>query len=262
MRRGILVVSFGTTYHETREKNIGRITRMIRENYPDDLVLEAFSSEVVRSVLKERDGVTVPNVTEALNRMHGEGIRNVVVFPTHIIDGIENNRMKEDVEACRTLFDEIKLADVLLATEADYERTAEALWQSVSAEAGASPVIFMGHGTEHEADACYMRFEEEMNRHAQNPVYVATVEGSVGIDDVLSRLTASGKRGGRVLLVPFMLVAGDHANNDMAGEEDSFAKKLKAAGYEPECILKGIGEYPKIRECYLWHLRQCIETQA
>lgn len=258
MKKGILVVSFGTTYRETREKNIGRITQMVRETYPGYLVAEAFSSAVVRRVLKERDGIAVPDVREALKAMHEAGVERVVVFPTHIIDGIENNRMKQDVKACLTYFDEIKTADVLLAMEADYDKTAKALWQSVADAAGDSPVIFMGHGSEHTADACYARFEEALKRHAPNSVYVATVEGSVSIDDVLRRLIASGRKSGRVLLAPFMLVAGDHANNDMAGEEDSFAEKLRDAGYEPECILKGIGEYPKIRECYLEHLRRCI----
>lgn len=258
MENGILVVSFGTTYRDTREKNIGKIVQIIRDKYPNYRVKEAFSSAVVRKVLKDRDGIAIPDVRGALEEMRDAGVKRVVVFPTHIIDGIENNRMKQDVKACLSFFEEIKVADVLLTTEEDYEETAKALWQSVAEIAGEAPVIFMGHGSEHVADASYTRFEETLNRYVSNQVYVATVEGHVDIDAVLKRLCASEKKSGKVLLAPFMLVAGDHANNDMAGEEDSFATKLSTAGYEPVCLLKGIGEYPKIQECYLRHLKRCL----
>lgn len=254
MRTGILIVSFGTTYRETREKNIGKMAQVIREKYPRALVLEAYSSEIVRSVLRERDGIHIPDVKEALCGMRDAGIRRVAVLPTHIIDGIENNRMKQAVEDCRTFFDEIKVADVLLSAPEDYRQTAAALWASVREAAGSAPVIFMGHGSEHEADASYQRFEEVMNACVPNEIYVATVEGSVDIDAVIKRLKASERKDGRVLVTPFMLVAGDHAENDMAGEEDSFVTKLRDAGYEPECLLKGIGEYEEIRALYLRHL--------
>lgn len=256
MKTGILIVSFGTTYRKTREKNIGKIAQVVREKYPGNLVLEAYSSEIVRNVLRERDGIFVPDVKEALCEMRDAQIRRVAVLPTHIIDGIENNRMKQAVEECRPFFDEIKVADALLTSQEDYRKTAAALWESVRDAAGSDPVIFMGHGSEHEADASYQEFENVMNTYAANDIYVATVEGSVDIDTVLARLKTSGRKSGRVLVTPFMLVAGDHAENDMAGEEESFATKLRASGYEPECLLRGIGEYGRIRELYLQHL-QC-----
>lgn len=259
MKTGILIVSFGTTYRETREKNIGKIAQVVREKYPETFVLEAYSSEIVRSVLRERDGIHIPDVKEALCEMRNAGIRQVAVLPTHIIDGIENNRMKQAVEECRPFFDEIKVADALLTSQEDYRKTAAALWESVREAAGSDPVIFMGHGSEHEADASYQRFEKVMNEGVPNDIYVATVEGSVDIDAVLARLQASGRKSGRVLVAPFMLVAGDHAENDMAGKEDSFATKLVDAGYEAECLLRGIGEYESIRALYLQHLRRVLD---
>lgn len=256
MEEGILIVSFGTTYEQTREKNIEKIVKTVRELYPDCLVCQAYSSKIVRKVLKERDHLIILDVKEALLQMRELGIQTVTVFPTHIIDGIENHRMKQAVEECRRFFAQIKVADALLTTEEDYKKTASALWSEVKKIAGASPVVFMGHGSAHEADDSYGRLEKELNRCADNDIYVATVEGAVDIDSVISRLLASKKKEGRVLLVPFMLVAGDHAIHDMAGTEDSFATKLKEAGYEPECVLKGIGEYESIREIYYEHLKR------
>ena len=223
MERGILVVSFGTTYQETREKNIDHMVALVREQYPHDLVEEAYSSSTVRKVLRERDGIAKDDVRQALCRMRDAGVRRVIVFPTHIIDGIENHRMKQEVTDCAPWFEDVRIADALLKTPEDYQRTAEALWKSVAAEAGSSPVIFMGHGSEHAADESYERLECVLAQVTENDVYVATVEGSVTIDDVIGRMKVSRHKSGRVLVAPFMMVAGDHANHDMAGKKDSFA---------------------------------------
>ena len=145
MERGILVVSFGTTYQETREKNIDQMVALVREQYPHYLVEEAYSSSTVRKVLRERDGIAKDDVRQALCRMRDAGVRRVIVFPTHIIDGIENHRMKQEVTDCAPWFEDVRIADALLKTPEDYQRTAEALWESVAAEAGSSPVIFMGY---------------------------------------------------------------------------------------------------------------------
>ena len=260
MERGILVVSFGTTYQETREKNIDQMVALVREQYPGCLVEEAYSSSIVRNVLRERDGIDKDDVKQALCRMRDAGVRRVIVFPTHIIDGIENHRMKQEVKDCAPWFEDVRIADALLKTPEDYQRTAEALWKSVAAEAGASPVIFMGHGSEHAADESYERLERVFAQVTENDVYVATVEGSVTICDVIGRMKVSRHKSGRVLVAPFMLVAGDHANHDMAGEEESFAVALREAGYGPVCLLKGIGEYEPVRECYFRHLRHCMGT--
>ena len=116
MERGILVVSFGTTYQETREKNIDHMVALVREQYPHDLVEEAYSSSTVRNVLRERDGITKDDVRQALCRMRDAGVRRVIVFPTHIIDGIENHRMKQEVTDCAPWFEDVRIADALLKT--------------------------------------------------------------------------------------------------------------------------------------------------
>lgn len=257
MKTGILIVSFGTTFPDTRKKNIGKMTECVRAAYPEALVKEAVSSRIVRMIMCKKEGIAAYDVEEALGQMYADGVTHVTVLPTHIIDGIENSAMLGTVEEFRKQFADIKVADVLLKKAEDYENTARALWESVKDIAGEDPVIFMGHGTAHEADASYQRMEQALREYSGHEVYMATVEGSVTIEDVIVRMKHCVS-GGRVVVTPFMLVAGDHANNDMAGEEDSFASRLREEGYEPECILKGIGEYAAIREIYLGHLRQAF----
>ncbi len=258
MKQGILIVSFGTTYKETREKNIEKLAETVRDNFPDWSIYQAYSSNKVRSILKERDHITVLSTKEALKQMEADGITKVVVLPTHIIDGIENNLMKQEIKAESHLFHEISIANALLEGEKDYKLTANALWQEIKQTAKNDPVIFMGHGSSHEADSSYELLETELRAVSGRDIYLATVEGSITIEEVIGRLNVVSSMRGRVLLLPFMLVAGDHATNDMAGEEDSFAALLIEEGYRPECILKGIGEYEAVRNIYIQHLKAAI----
>ena len=259
MKQGILVVSFGTTYHETRIKNIERIVNMVSEEYKEYAVYQAYSSVTVRRVLRNRDQIQVFDTKEALEAMARDGITQVIVMPTHIIDGIETNKVHQAIRECTSLFSQIITADVLLQKESDYEATAAALWEEIKEEAGNDPVILMGHGSAHVADKSYRKLEEVLRTYAKQEVFIATVEGEVTIEDVIDRLKGSHRQRGRVLLLPFMLVAGDHATIDMAGEKDSFLTMLRQEGYEPECVLRGIGEYEKIRKIYLRHLEEAME---
>ncbi|WP_444659349.1 sirohydrochlorin cobaltochelatase [Caproiciproducens sp. R2] len=258
MKQGILIVSFGTTYRETREKNIEKIARTVREAFPDWSVYQAYSSNIVRSILEKRDRIIIRDVRETLRQMKRDGITRAAVLPTHLIDGIENGKMKCTIEECRELFSEIKTARVLLGSEADYAAAAKALWQEIGEAAGDDPVVLMGHGSPHKADGSYAKLEKQLRACSGKEIHIATVDGSVAIADVIQKLNASARKRKRVLVLPLMLVAGDHAVNDMAGEKDSFASKLKAAGCEPECIRKGIGEYEGIRDLYINHLREVI----
>ena len=272
MKKAILIVSFGTTYPGTRQKNITAIREQVQALYPDVLIEEAVSSMIVRKAMRTREDIEAKSPAEGLEALKEKGATNVVVLPTHIIDGIENHRMKQVVQEYAQDFASIAVADALLATEADYENVAKALWESLKDEVGDAPLILMGHGTEHAADGSYEIFETAIRNYADHEIYIATVEGAVTIEDVIVRMqkkhaSSTNKKmsNQRVVVTPFMLVAGDHANNDMAGgmqeaedgepEEDSFAGKLQVAGYAPDCIIRGIGEYPAIREIYMAHLR-------
>lgn len=288
-KKAILIVSFGTTYPNTREKNISEIRHLVENAYPDWTVMEAFSSRIVRAAMKKNEGIEALSPQEAFVRLKEQGYTHVAVLPTHVIDGIENHNLKQAVEECRADFVQIEVADALLGKPQDYVDVARALWVSVKDEVGDAPLIFMGHGTEHVADSSYAIMENALRAYVDHPIYIATVEGRITIEDVIGRmqeeLTRTERRQNRtdgtdvasesvgseaaaspkrietksVVVTPFMLVAGDHANNDMAGEEDSFYSKLKEAGYEPECIIRGIGEYPAVRDVYLAHLRDIME---
>lgn len=257
MKKAILIVSFGTTYSGTREKNIHAITAQVKQQYPDVIVEEAVTSPTVRSRMKENEGITAHSPAEGLTLLCEQGVTHVVIFPTHVIDGIENNGLKDIVKDHVDLFTRIEIADVLLKEQSDYEAVAAALWESVKDEVGDSALVLMGHGTEHDADGSYMRIEQAMRAYAGHQVYVATVEGSVRIEDRIAHMQANCTNR-RVVVLPFMLVAGDHATNDMAGETDSFASKLRDAGFEPECHLRGLGEYEAVRAIYLSHLHEAM----
>lgn len=260
-KNAILIVSFGTTYPKTREKNISAIRRLVRNVYPDWTVTEAFSSKIVRAAMKKNEGIEAWSPQEALAHLKEQGYTHVAVLPTHIIDGIENHNLKLAVEEHRPDFVQIEVADALLGKPQDYVDVANALWISLKDEVGDAPLVLMGHGTEHMADSSYAIMENALRACASHPIYIATVEGRITIEDVIRRMNEELARAEqkRVVVTPFMLVAGDHANHDMAGESDSFYSKLKEAGYEPECIIRGIWEYPAVRDVYLAHLRDVME---
>lgn len=257
MKEGILIVSFGTTYLESREKNIEGVVRAVKGAYHEAAVYQAYTSGIIRKKLKERDGIIIPDTEGALKQMRDDGVSRLLVLPTHIIDGIENNRMKEMLWKYKGEFEEIRLAGPLLYKKEDYEEVAKVLFAELGDKVNDGSAVFMGHGTSHEADSCYADMEAALRSFFGQHVYIATVEGSVIIDDITAGMKRSPARNRHVLVSPFMLVAGDHAVNDMAGNGDgSFSSVLKREGYDPECLIRGLGEYEGIRSIYLRHLRE------
>lgn len=183
-KNAILIVSFGTTYPKTREKNISAIRRLVGNVYPGWTVTEAFSSKIVRAAMKKNEGIEAWSPQEALANLKAQGYTHVAVFPTHIIDGIENHNLKQAVEEHRSDFVQIEVADALLEKPQDYVDVANALWISLKDEAGDEPLVFMGHGTEHMADSSYAIMENALRACASHPIYIATVEGRITIEDV------------------------------------------------------------------------------
>lgn len=254
MKKGILVVSFGTTHQETREKNIDAIERDIQTAYPKWNVYRAFSSGVVKRILKERDGLLVMSIEEALCQMEQDGVTHAYIQPTHVIDGIENHKLRAIVEMWHLRFEQLRMGDALLTELKDYEKVVESLWKHIGGDAQERILILMGHGSVHESNEAYEKLEKAFHNAGHEQVYVATVEASPTIEDVLVRVNQAEKK--PILVTPFMLVAGDHAVHDMAGDEDSYASRLTEQGYEIQVLLKGLGEYSGIRKLYLEHLKQ------
>lgn len=246
MKKAILVVSFGTSYDETREKTIGSIEKEIRKAFPDYIVKRAFTSSIIMKKLAER-GIIIPNVTEALNELSAEGVGEVLVQPTHVIPGEEYDKLTAMAEACRDRFASMKIGKPLMWDESDYKQVTEFIINEY--ESSDKAVVLMGHGTEHKANEVYIKLSDMLEKHN---IFLGTVESKPSIYDVLEKT----KDFNNIELVPFMVVAGDHAVNDMSGDdEDSWKSVMESQGKNVEIVLKGIGEYAPIREIYCQHIR-------
>lgn len=254
-KKAILVVSFGSSHLDTLEKNIDRIEHEIQETFPDYRVYRAFTSQMILRKLKRVENLHFNTVKEAMEEMAADGIENVVVQPTHIINGIENDRMLCDVMEYTDRFKRIRVGKPLLTSVDDYKKSIHAMMAEVELKEGET-LVLMGHGTDHHANAAYPTLEYTFHSLGYNQVLVGTVEGFPDLKNVMTKLEISGTK--KVILMPFMLVAGDHAKNDMAGDEDSWKTMLEDAGYEVEAVIKGLGEMRGIRNIYLEHIEAVL----
>ena len=256
----ILVVSFGTSYNDSRDKTIGAVEDAIAAAYPDYEVRRAFTSQTIIDILAEREGLEIDNVEEAFERLIADGVQQVVVQPTHVMSGYEYDDLVAVVEKYRDQFVSVAVGAPLLSSDEDYSRVVEALCSATAEQdLAGTAIVFMGHGTEHEANASYAKLQDAFNAAGKTNYLVGTVEAAPSLDDMLSAVQAGGYT--KVVLQPLMVVAGDHANNDMAGDEpDSWKSTFAAAGYEVEPVLQGMGEIADIQQIYVDHVQQAIDT--
>lgn len=257
MKKAILAVSFGTTYPDTLEKTIAATERALAAAYPDWEVRRAFTSGMILKKLRERDGLEIDTVAQALDRLEAEGFTHVAVQSTHFMHGEEYEKMLSQLEPYRLRL-RLSVGAPLLHGERDYEAVAEGLLQWLPAPAADEALVFMGHGTAHFANSAYAQMEHVL-RAKNDRVYFATVEGYPTLEAVKARL-AKRPEIRNILLTPFMLVAGDHARNDMAGTDGSWKTELEAAGYQVRCRLQGLGECPAIQALFVRHCGQAIEA--
>lgn len=255
MKNGILAVSFGTSHLDTMEKTICVIEREIAGAFPDRKVYRAFTSGVIIRKLRETKEIEIDTVEGALDKMASDGIRDVLVQPTHIISGIENDRLMEALTGRMDRFERLRTGKPLLDSPDDYHESVCAVMEMAQI-AEDEMLILMGHGSEHRSNASYLTLEYAFHAAGYPQVIVGTVESEPDLDNVMEKLLLSGKR--KAVLMPFMLVAGDHAKNDMAGEDDSWKTCLEEAGYEVRVILKGLGESERIRKLFLKHIREAV----
>ena len=258
-KKAILVVSFGTSYEHTRKITIEAIEKAVGETFPDYRIYRAWTSKMIISRLKKRDGVTIPGVTEAMEQMASDGITHVVVQPTHVINGTENDLMKEQVLAFSDRFRKISFGAPLLSSEQDREEVIRVIAGAFPDLSPDTVLVLMGHGTEHPVNTVYSTLGAAFREMGYPRILLGTVEASPGLGQVLDMVKALEPK--KVILTPFMIVAGDHASNDMAGEgEDSWASRLKKEGYEVVPLLKGLGEYPGIRRIFLRHVKEAVQS--
>ena len=255
-KQGILVVSFGTSREETRKKTIEAVEQAVREAYPHWEVRRAFTSPTIRRILA-RQGLVVDSVPQALEAMLEDGFTQVWMLCTHLIPGEEYDKLQAEAEAFRPRFDSLTLTTPLLFTTQDYRRVAEAMMERHTPMDGEA-LIFLGHGTHHQANCVYPALDFTFREMGYPHVFVGTVEGYPDADSVVRRVKEAGYEKAR--LIPLMLVAGDHAQNDMAGDEpDSWKSLLEGAGIQTRCWLEGMGELPAIQKLYLDHLMETME---
>ena len=257
MKKAILAVSFGTSYPDTLRKTIAATEQALAEAFPDWEVRRAFTSGMIIRKLKERDGVVIENVHQAMHRLEEEGYTHVAVQSTHVMHGEEYEKMLSQLEPYRLRM-KISVGMPLLHSEEDYLSVAKALLNWLPTLDADEALVLMGHGTTHFANSAYAQMEHMLQAHCDR-VYLATVEGYPTLDSV-ERQLAKRPEIRRLMLAPFMLVAGDHARNDMSGDEDSWAEQLKQAGYTVRCILQGLGECSAIRELFVEHCRLAMEA--
>lgn len=256
-KQAILVVSFGTTHEDTREKTIGAIERVLAERYPERTFRRAFTSGMIMRILKERDHLVIDNVSEAMAHLLEDGFTDVLIQPTHIINGDEYDKMMAQIEPFKEKFNHLYIGTPLLTSSDDYTKTCEAIINNVPELKKSDVLILMGHGTGHFADAAYSALDYRFKALGYANVFVGTVEGYPDLETVLMQMKSLEPK--KVILMPFMIVAGDHAVNDMASdEEDSWRTVCEAEGYKVECIVKGIGEFEEIQEIYAEHARMCV----
>lgn len=259
--KAILTVSFGTSFNDSRDITIGAIEEAIAKAFPEYEVRRAFTSQIIIDVLKERDALVIDNVTEALDRAVADGVKELVVQPTHLMNGFEYHDLAKELTAYVDKFDKIVFAEPLLMNDADFDAVIKAITEkTVSYDDGETAICFMGHGTEAESNAVYAKLQEKLTAGGYENYYIGTVEAAPTLDDVVAALKAK-ENYKKVILFPLMVVAGDHANNDMASdEEDSWKTILAAEGYEVDCVIEGLGQIPAIQNIYVAHLQEALNA--
>lgn len=256
----LLVVSFGTSYNDSRRLTIGAIENAMEEAFPEYAVRRGFTSQIIIDHVKSRDNVSIDNVKQALDRAVENGVKTLVIQPTHLMDGLEYHELVDEVAQYSDAFEHLAIGKPLLTSEADFQVVEQAITEATAEyDDGKTAICFMGHGTEAASNAIYETLQDQLTQSGHENYYIGTVEAEPSLDTVLSAVQKGTYE--RVILVPLMIVAGDHANNDMAGEEaDSWKSTFEAAGYQVECLLNGLGELESIQKILVEHAQDAIDS--
>ena len=278
----LLVVSFGTSFNDSRVKDIKGIEDALQAAYPDWSVRRAFTAQIIINHVQARDGEKIDNMQQAMDRAVANGVKNLVVQPTHLMHGAEYDEMMEMIDEYRDKFESVAVAEPLLGEvgadatviNEDKEAVAKAVTAEAVATAGYDSVeaaakdgtafVFMGHGTSHTAKVSYSQMQTAMQTLGYDNVFIGTVEGepeSTSCENVIEAVKAAGYT--KVVLRPLMVVAGDHANNDMAGaDEDSWLSQFEASGAfdSVDCQIAGLGGVADVQQLYVAHTEAAIDS--
>lgn len=252
-KQGMLLVSFGTSYPDTCQRTIAALEREVAEAFPRWQVRRAFTSGMIRAKLWKRDGIAVDSVSQALERMAQEGFEQVICQPTHLIPGEEYEKVLQEAQPYAGRFERFAVGEALLSRPEEDEAFLQAVLDAYPLEKDQA-LVLMGHGSAHPANAVYARLQQQLDRMGQDRVRIGTVEGTPVLEEAMAPLDRA--KTPRLVLAPLMLVAGDHAQNDLAGpEEDSWQSILSAQGWQPQPVLRGLGELPAVRRLYCAKIR-------
>lgn len=256
----LLAVSFGTSYNDSRRRTIGAIEDALEEAFPEYSVRRGFTSQIIIDRVKSRDQIEIDNVTQALERAASNGVKRLVVQPTHLMNGLEYNDLVDEVAAYSDAFQEVTVGEPLLTSDEDFQKVIQAVVNSTAEyDDGQTAICLMGHGTEAESNQVYGKMQEMFKEAGYANYYVGTVEASPSLDDVMAAVKEGEYE--NVVLMPLMIVAGDHANNDMAGDEEgSWKRTFEDAGYQVTCILKGLGELEEIQQIFAEHAQAAMDS--
>ena len=278
----LLVVSFGTSFNDSRAKDIKGIEDALQAAYPDWSVRRAFTAQIIINHVQARDGEKIDNMEQAMERAVANGVKNLVVQPTHLMHGAEYDEMMEMIDSYRDKFESVAIAEPLLGEvgndatviNPDKEEVAKAVtaeavqtagYESLTAAAeDGTAFVFMGHGTSHTAKVSYSQMQTTMQTLGYDNVFIGTVEGEpeeTSCENIIEAVKAAGYT--KVVLRPLMVVAGDHANNDMAGpDEDSWLSQFNASGdfASVDCQIAGLGEIDAIQQQYVAHTKAAIDS--
>ena len=278
----LLVVSFGTSFNDSRAKDIKGVEDALQAAYPDWSVRRAFTAQIIINHVQARDGEKIDNMQQAMDRAVANGVKNLVVQPTHLMHGAEYDEMMEMIDDYRDKFESVAVAEPLLGEvgadatviNEDKEAVAKAVTAEAVATAGYDSVeaaakdgtafVFMGHGTSHTAKISYSQMQTVMQTLGYDNVFIGTVEGepeSTSCENVIEAVKAAGYT--KVVLRPLMVVAGDHANNDMAGaDEDSWLSQFEASGAfdSVDCQIAGLGGVADVQQLYVAHTKAAIDS--
>ena len=254
-KKAILAVSFGTTHNDSRKVTIDAIEDDMRAAFPEYALYRAWTSNMIIQKLKKRDHVSIDTVKEAMERMKQDGITDVLVQPTHVINGIENDQMKEDALLFCEDFHSISFGDPLLTSEDDSLDVIRAVAEEFADLQKEDALVLMGHGTTHYANAIYAALDYTFKDQGYKNVFLGTVEAYPSMESLMRMVKEYHPK--RVILAPFMIVAGEHAKNDLAGDDPaSWYSQFRAQGYETQVVMKGLGQYPGIRKILVKHLKE------
>ena len=280
----LLVVSFGTSFNDSRAEDVKGIEDALQEAYPDWSVRRAFTAQIIINHVQARDDEKIDNMQQALDRAVANGVKNLVVQPTHLMHGAEYDEMVEAIDAYKDKFESVAIAEPMLGEVGDdatvinddKAAVAQAITDEAVKEAGydsmeaaaedGTAFVFMGHGTSHTANVTYDQMQTQMEKLEFTNAFIGTVEGEpedTACDEVINKVKDAGFK--KVILRPLMVVAGDHANNDMAGDDDdSWKSMFEASGDfdEIDCQIEGLGRIDAVEQLYVAHTQAAIDSIA